>query len=898
MAVSFRADPAFANQAGTSHTIDPSTDPSTDDILIAVAGNSSAAAPQAAANTIGSNTMGGTWTQEHTSNWAARRNLQIWVNDDITTVTGSVIVTKNANQDFATGLIIVTGADSYTESVSVADSGGGWTPTLLGGQDAYIAIIQSEDNETVPVPSGWSSLASVNDADGLRTLTVHYHLGPLSDTTPTWNFAGTPGYSAWTAYFAATQTSTEVNPVPTVVSPVSAIGNVGGAGDVNPVPTIVTPRSAVADISGAEGFTFDYEVVLDQERVVDHSPANNGSGDYTSSAFTTTADSLLVAVIRYDAWTAINGVIPTPVTSGLTWVLKSSAYTPPGNNRAHVEIWMADNVSGGSKTISQTSTDGNWDNNVNSIDLTVIQFLGALAEEDQVGATASANISFGPSDAGPETITLTGTPDTFSFIVATVACDTTGTGGILHGTGWTELSETDPAGAGPPWLASQVQIITGHTSTSVTWDDLAEAGANYQTAMAALEVLGAEEAPVEGVTPIGTIVSPVSAVADIGGTLTWELVVADDFDSYPDGDFTAPGWTHDDATVAGWTWQVFASTGIIYSPHGTLWYEVPTGDEAVKVETSFKTNGGPPGARLVGGVVFAFEDNDNFISWEIVWTEEPKDFMILSRRSGGSWTELEVSGSMGFSPETYYDMRLEMVGESIKGWLDDVLLLDYVADSGEYTGMGSRAGLVSDQGFPNFTDVAIYNLADEPEAVEVNPIGTVVSPVSAIADTAHVSTIEPVGTVVSPRSAVADITGTAGVTPVGTLVTTTAAVANIGGHANVNPVGTIVTPVSPVGQIGEAELVDICLVVGPPMFATRMPSVAFADRQPGAPTLQPRQPGAPTLQAFLAPVEMVFRFAVNLFHARLSGSPVFEQRDATVAFQDRETDVVLDCEEV
>jgi len=208
MAVTFRADPAAANQS-SPHTLDPSSDPAADAILIAVGANSATAEASSTTNTIGSNTMGGTWTQEHDQFWAGRRQINIWVNDDWTTATGSVAITKGGNQDFADCLIIVEGVESYTEDVStIGIPGGGsgdWTPTLTGGTDAQIAIIQSEDNETVPVPTDWVSLGSVNDNDGLRTLTIHYHIGALTDTTPTWNFAAAPGFSGWTAHFVAAE---------------------------------------------------------------------------------------------------------------------------------------------------------------------------------------------------------------------------------------------------------------------------------------------------------------------------------------------------------------------------------------------------------------------------------------------------------------------------------------------------------------------------------------------------------------------------------------------------------------------------------------------------------------------------------------------------------------------
>lgn len=216
MAVSFRQGVALSSTPTNPQTLDPGTDPSTGDILIVPAATSNTSgAPTLTGNGITTNGMGGTWTTEKLQGWAGRRLLRVEVNDDWTTPTGTVAVSFTGNQDRATGMVIVSGASSYTTDASAGDvSGSDWTPTLAAGHDGHIVVIQMEDDVTIGTPSGWTSLAQVTDADGLRSLAVFTIAGEPPDLTPTFSFGTSNGYTAWSAYFDAEGGAASTSHVP------------------------------------------------------------------------------------------------------------------------------------------------------------------------------------------------------------------------------------------------------------------------------------------------------------------------------------------------------------------------------------------------------------------------------------------------------------------------------------------------------------------------------------------------------------------------------------------------------------------------------------------------------------------------------------------------------------
>jgi hypothetical protein len=86
----------------------------------------------------------------------------------------------------------------------------------------------------------------------------------------------------------------------------------------------------------------------------------------------------------------------------------------------------------------------------------------------------------------------------------------------------------------------------------------------------------------------------------------------------------------------------------------------------------------------------------------------------------------------------------------------------------------------------------------------INPVPTIVSPRTAVANVGTETPVEvnPAPTVVSPRAAVASIAGHATVAPTATVVSPRTAVANIGGHAGVTPSSTVVLARTAVASLG------------------------------------------------------------------------------------------------
>jgi hypothetical protein len=92
---------------------------------------------------------------------------------------------------------------------------------------------------------------------------------------------------------------------------------------------------------------------------------------------------------------------------------------------------------------------------------------------------------------------------------------------------------------------------------------------------------------------------------------------------------------------------------------------------------------------------------------------------------------------------------------------------------------------------------------------DVDPLPTVVSPRTAVANIGATANIAPSATVVSPRTAVANVGATANVNPSPTVVTARPAVGNVGATANNNPVPTIVSPRTAVANVGTETPVEV-----------------------------------------------------------------------------------------
>jgi len=248
MAVSFREGDALALGSGDPETLNPGTDPVSGDILIAVVANSATSAGNKGTNALASDSFGGTWTEEHDVNWGARRWLNVFCNNSWTTATGTVDADYGGNQDTARLLEIVEGAGAYTEdAVTGSTSGSSWTPTLTGSKDGHMVVIQMESTATISTPSGWTKVGQVTDTGGLRSLAVYTIVGALSDTTPTFSWSGTEGFTGWSAYFDAAAGGTTydetgraftITTTPTLATEVQTQVETGRAFTITTTPTV------------------------------------------------------------------------------------------------------------------------------------------------------------------------------------------------------------------------------------------------------------------------------------------------------------------------------------------------------------------------------------------------------------------------------------------------------------------------------------------------------------------------------------------------------------------------------------------------------------------------------------------------------------------------------------
>jgi hypothetical protein len=236
-----------------------------------------------------------------------------------------------------------------------------------------------------------------------------------------------------------------------------------------------------------------YEKVLDQ-RVVANG-ASSGSGDYTSSAFPTQAGSVLVAIIGYGINGSTSGLdygLPRPVTSGLDWKPRCRRLWA-GNFNACTEIWMADNPSGGSKTISQTSADTYWDGSIKDVDVVVLELTGAAAVASQSNPFVVGGRTYGAGvDPGAQSLSLPVDPEATSLVVAATTnfVYSTTAFSITPGADMTEIAEHTNGSNDTNQFVFQAQVRQGSTSKTVAWQDLQAGGSGADTyvwALAAVE---------------------------------------------------------------------------------------------------------------------------------------------------------------------------------------------------------------------------------------------------------------------------------------------------------------------------------------------------------------------------------------------------------------------------
>ena len=197
-----------------------------------------------------------------------------------------------------------------------------------------------------------------------------------------------------------------------------------------------------------------------------------GTGVYTPAAFTPgTGKRLIVRAgisTTLDSAVAATDMTITDSMGPLTWTAIVGTATADSIGWGYAtRAWISSaTTTGASMTVSlDCGTFG-----AENYRISVESLTGENASP--VGATAVGN---DPDGAGAATITLSGTPAATSiiFAMAQAARDIGAGGSITQGAGWTEESDVPRA----DWWCFQTQYITGSTSTSVAWADLA-AGAS------------------------------------------------------------------------------------------------------------------------------------------------------------------------------------------------------------------------------------------------------------------------------------------------------------------------------------------------------------------------------------------------------------------------------------
>jgi hypothetical protein len=214
------------------------------------------------------------------------------------------------------------------------------------------------------------------------------------------------------------------------------------------------------------------------------SSTGHGAGGFTTGSFTPPANSILVAIVHAVGDGGAED-IDTNITiaDSLTHTWTSRALGNIDSGWAAIaRIYTAPNT----PTTAFTITVDCGADNIHDYVVTVAA-IESYDTGSPTGATASSNND--TTVDGSDTITLSATPASDSFVIAAIShVPTSGITGITHGTGWTELADNAVA----DWLGAQSQYRTGSTSTTVTWDDVyVGAGSGFRTCLCAVEIKAA-----------------------------------------------------------------------------------------------------------------------------------------------------------------------------------------------------------------------------------------------------------------------------------------------------------------------------------------------------------------------------------------------------------------------
>ena len=217
------------------------------------------------------------------------------------------------------------------------------------------------------------------------------------------------------------------------------------------------------------------------------SGASHGTGSYTTGSFTPSANSLLTVIVcaeTNNGSSDISASLTITDSAGLTW----TAITNVGNSTSWATGMRAWRAPVGASPSSMTVTVDCGANNIYEYLVDAIDSTG-YDTSSPIGATATGggSGSNGLGADGAASITLSAAPASSSLVIGALGGDTSSTGGVTYGTGWTELY--DVRGPGEAFL--QVQERTGSTSTTVGWNDICTSGTAWKSLGLAFEVKAA-----------------------------------------------------------------------------------------------------------------------------------------------------------------------------------------------------------------------------------------------------------------------------------------------------------------------------------------------------------------------------------------------------------------------
>jgi len=194
--------------------------------------------------------------------------------------------------------------------------------------------------------------------------------------------------------------------------------------------------------------------------------AGHGTGGFTTGSFTPSNNSLLTvvcfAITQTDGAFTASDLTITDSIDGLNWTSRAATGAAPAWSQG-IRVWTKPITTGASMTVTVDA--GAFD--IHGYRVEVYDYTG-YDTGTPIGATATGTDADGD---GAASITLSATPRSDSEIMACacIGIATNGTHATTPGTSWTELFDVELSDG---WVASETQIRTSYTGTSVDWVDL------------------------------------------------------------------------------------------------------------------------------------------------------------------------------------------------------------------------------------------------------------------------------------------------------------------------------------------------------------------------------------------------------------------------------------------